>query len=740
MRHRFSILPNISRKRSLSMKELETKNTEQGSLDIIANRLKSRALSKFFCEKIPPAILSHKNCFNKNPPVIREPLIENHYNRKLESKKPLYRSSSSLLSKLNNNPNSDIQKDVYYNHLHNYFVEKGYKTKDTSLCQTKRDNSNMITNYFNDNMSQSASFFQIESKTQRTIHKPIPNKDTKIFLSPDYDKDYLAEMIITRYVNTKSPKQINSQHRSLFIILDGTVVINDNVNGIFINIPIHSSIQSMNKKQRNKIAMALLKKCSLAFQTHQNLIAIYNYAKEPIYDLIELGINQKYIYVSNKHICSGINLMPSNHFLKLYNKNYDTFIKEKRIKKDKSESNSIQLKQKAVLAKKINNTWILNDKYNKKRDKSYSEGCTNETSIYDYYSDNEDRKNKAMKQIKAADCQSKYDFYAYLTKNELEEKVNDINKRLNFTQKNPFNLSKLFKNYKCDFDTVLARFLKEQNINIKDQPIVKNKKNKIDIDEFCVNLDIHNLQYSKKRYDIINKPKDKYPYITRNAQKTTFYHNLDKNISKKYPDFFSYNVPKFLSKFKKFDRKQLYQTFGTYKMLIALCYGLNQSELIIDNGVDFETFWKCVREISSEKKEFVEKLFTQINKTKSNLLSIYEFFEGMMFIQSTDLKEKLDLFLKTLDQSGKGILSYDDVINICTESINRNLCNEKSDKQSDNESLTLLSTFFAEFIFQLLEIDKKELLPLEKIKNAIVQGSIETQYLEMFCGANKIAK
>ena len=79
-----------------------------------------------------------------------------------------------------------------------------------------------------------------------------------------------------------------------------------------------------------------------------------------------------------------------------------------------------------------------------------------------------------------------------------------------------------------------------------------------------------------------------------------------------------------------------------------------------------------MNENSFEKERFVEKLFKQINSTKTSLLSIKDFFEGMYYIQNTDLKEKLDLFLKALDESGKGVLNYNEVIKICKEAIRRN--------------------------------------------------------------------
>ena len=74
-----------------------------------------------------------------------------------------------------------------------------------------------------------------------------------------------------------------------------------------------------------------------------------------------------------------------------------------------------------------------------------------------------------------------------------------------------------------------------------------------------------------------------------------------------------------------------------------------------------------------------------------------DFFEGMSFIQNTELKEKLDLFLKALDETGKGNLLYDEVKNICKDSIKRNLFDES--QSNDEYALVELSEFFADFIF-----------------------------------------
>ena len=109
-----------------------------------------------------------------------------------------------------------------------------------------------------------------------------------------------------------------------------------------------------------------------------------------------------------------------------------------------------------------------------------------------------------------------------------------------------------------------------------------------------------------------------------------------------------------------------------------------------------------------------------------------DFFKGMYYIQNTDIKEKIDLFLRAIDESGKGYLNYDEVVSICNDAIKRNL----SDNINVKSELALeeLSIFFAELIFKLLNREKNQLISMDDIKKRIIEGSIESQYLEMFCG------
>ena len=87
--------------------------------------------------------------------------------------------------------------------------------------------------------------------------------------------------------------------------------------------------------------------------------------------------------------------------------------------------------------------------------------------------------------------------------------------------------------------------------------------------------------------------------------------------------------------------------------------------------------------------------------------------------------------------SGKGEITFKEAMEICKESILRNLIDENINSQ-DNMVLSELSTFFANFIFKLVGVEKDKSLKINDLKNLILEGNNDNnvEYLEMFCGAN----
>ena len=175
----------------------------------------------------------------------------------------------------------------------------------------------------------------------------------------------------------------------------------------------------------------------------------------------------------------------------------------------------------------------------------------------------------------------------------------------------------------------------------------------------------------------------------------SIYNGIDRKITKYYTPFILYNIPKLLSEYKNFTRRKLYEIYSKYKDLISLSYAKNKSDFILESGVDFHTFWKCVEQLSNEKEKFVKKIYNQINRSKLCVLNMQDFLRGMYFIQNSELTEKLELFLKALDISGKGVISYEEAVDISKESILRNL--EENNKDA-NKNILVLNDYIQEYI------------------------------------------
>ena len=387
---------------------------------------------------------------------------------------------------------------------------------------------------------------------------------------------------------------------------------------------------------------------------------------------------------------------------------------------------------------------------------SFAEG-ENYLENVDYviYSDDEERKKSKEKKI-FKNCYLKNDFFLYLNENDIKKRTNELKKNLNFTD--TYNLKTNYMKFKPNFDNLLERYKKEIYKQLKINP------NIFKVDPIEAKINSHNLEFpdnklnnlyisrknkNKRNFQKpirIKKPKNKYGdlIINKNIDESKytydpFYHNLHRNVSKYYNPLILYNIPKLLKEFKNFTRKRIYELYAKYKDLITMAYSKYKSKFILQNGVDLDTFWRCIDTFSSEKKEFTTKIFNHINRRDVCFLSMEDFLTGMYYMKNTDLSKKLDLFLKMLDKSGKGLISFNEAVDICKESIQRSFGEKEDDDKKDPTALNQMSEFFAGFVFQLIGVDKKNNLEIEALRKAIISKESELnqfEYLEMFCGAN----
>ena len=285
----------------------------------------------------------------------------------------------------------------------------------------------------------------------------------------------------------------------------------------------------------------LLVKLQNLFRCKKPIISIFSPDKELIIDLIEIKSEYKYIYISKSIICKGISIISSHKFIELYLTEFNQYLK---LKKD----NTIKIKDK----NKSNNNKLNNNifKYkirkgiNEKREKlknhySFALGENEIESIdYIYYSENEEKKNKAYEDI-YNNCFFKNDFYIYINEKGINEKIKALKNKLNFNKF--FDLRKSYNKFNPNFNTLLDRYKKELSKKLGINTINFNS----DKDKKYYDFEDLDNQFDK----LFLKRESEKEKINRKLNKK-IYHNIDKTVNQYYAYFVLYNIPKLLRNIK----------------------------------------------------------------------------------------------------------------------------------------------------------------------------------------------
>jgi hypothetical protein len=116
-----------------------------------------------------------------------------------------------------------------------------------------------------------------------------------------------------------------------------------------------------------------------------------------------------------------------------------------------------------------------------------------------------------------------------------------------------------------------------------------------------------------------------------------------------------------------------------------------------------------------------------------------DYLKGMYSMRSDDINDKIDIFLKIIDADGNGLLSFEEVFDISKESLLRSLGDKNNQEEEENNEesvVNILATYFANLIFQLVEMPIDEEIPMDLIRNKIIEGKEAAGYLEMFICAD----
>ena len=102
----------------------------------------------------------------------------------------------------------------------------------------------------------------------------------------------------------------------------------------------------------------------------------------------------------------------------------------------------------------------------------------------------------------------------------------------------------------------------------------------------------------------------------------------------------------------------------------------------------------------------------------------------MVIIRAKTLSEKIDLFIKIADKDENGMLSKEEIFELSK------ICLGKYIHETEDGFLDMLCEYFTKLIFSAVNIDIDDEIPLELIKNTILNGNEESDLLCMFCGAD----
>ena len=243
--------------------------------------------------------------------------------------------------------------------------------------------------------------------------------------------------------------------------------------------------------------------------------------------------------------------------------------------------------------------------------------------------------------------------------------------------------------------------------------------------------------------DIMNKKKK-----LSERELVDFTNRANRKVEKIFPDLIGFNLPKIFHDNKAYTLKLLYDVFIEFKTLLKFCILYNQDINIHKKGIDFQTFFNCNTKINQQGEGLSKKIFRTLNnKTEKKFLPWGNYLDGMMRMKDPIMNNKMDLFFEILDENGDGSLDYNEVYNLSLVSLQRTLPQNPLDilkkseeeKQSEKEVIDVLAVFFSNMIFDLVNIDVKDDIPIDILRKKMQEGGEAAEYLEMFLCADNFA-
>lgn len=146
----------------------------------------------------------------------------------------------------------------------------------------------------------------------------------------------------------------------------------------------------------------------------------------------------------------------------------------------------------------------------------------------------------------------------------------------------------------------------------------------------------------------------------------------------------------------------------------------------LPNGIDFNTFYNGLEEMSMAPYGVLDHLF--VNFAKSSTLNFEGFLKIVNLIKAKKTEDKIALILKLMDEDENGLLSFEEIVERC-----KKMLDEILERGEGELSLESMSHYISKQIFRAVRVEESEEIPIEKIRELIESNSQEAQVLVMMC-------
>ena len=658
--------------------------------------------------------------------------------------KKINKSNKKPILKLKENDNN-IDNDNGKDNDNNYSISS-HNHKTFSFAKKDEFSNYLIMEYIKNNYPSI-----LESKNSKNDNIDNSNNKNPIRENRKYILKFLEEKIETR---------------KIYVIKDSTVISNPRIiPGFVIEIPSINYLKKLKKAQRFELYIRFLEFISIRFRAKHNFSYIFDKNGNLIVDLAQLSEKDKYVFVSSINYFQGISLSVYKGLIELYIKYFGQNKKKYFYFEESSQDESSKISENnkkyylnntdetddiydIFFTKNLNTNKIKDFKRRKKhvnRQTSFTFGINgDEDNNYEYlyYSDNEIRKKNLFNNI-FKNCKNKIDFYLQSkntiydkTLKELELKLSE-NKKTKHKNKNKNKQKKEAININSLSADMLLReeYLKEKKS--KNKYLFNTKKENKTLTNQNVTDAFNLLQRNDPSMDINKffiqqKLKKILPYVNKNIKDNTDKYPFNhRKTNKIYPSLFNINVPGVLKEHPKYSLYELIKYYTRFKSLINLWLNLYNNVIVVDYGIDFDTFYHCNDELSNEEIEFVKMIYEKINDSPSGILSLEDYIEAMNCLNQKDIIHQFNFFKKIFLNKDKKILSYKDIMDISMVSIKRIV--KKNDINGDHKIINDLAKFLVNYIFKICNTNSNKGIEVCKLKQML--NSIEGEnldYLKMF--------